>query len=529
MMRFVRTVLAVLPVLVLSTQAHAQYGLYGAPSTLPLPTPQSVTQSSYAQNPPLYVDTSTVPGTARPVVANPAPAYAQPAYANPGYGYSATPVQSQVGVSRQGVLPTANHVPYDPGYATPITPVAAYQQGAKKLPPPPVPAPVQPGTPGPITRMLNEAENGQPAAYASSACGTECGSCYGPSVAPCCANWFGSVAALYMSRNEPNRLWTTYDSSDNTNQLPTDAITQWGVGGEVSFGRYFCCGAFAIEATYWGLESLNGYSSQSIAGGTVSTPLLVDANNNGITFGGVNGAVYFDGAQEHIVRRENEIQNIEINLLGTPGIAYGAYGAMGCGSCGGYGCSSCGCNPFSLGWNLGVRYFRFEENFLFGSRNGATWGEAGGTNEAYLDDNCRNDLVGFQFGADFSYTMFGKWRVFAAPKLGIYNNHVQHYFNLRRGDGVVASAAPAGVTDTYPVSSSEDALAFLSEIDLGLDWQVAPHWSVFLGYRVIFATGIALADNQIPTYVVDIPEIADIDTNGDLVLHGAFAGVTVRF
>jgi len=199
---------------------------------------------------------------------------------------------------------------------------------------------------------------------------------------------------------------------------------------------------------------------------------------------------------------------------------------MGCGDYQGYGS---GYSPFTMGWNLGVRYFRFEESFLFGSRNGATWGEAGGTNEAYLDDKCRNDLVGFQFGADFSYNMFGNWRLFAAPKLGIYNNHVQHYFNLRRGDGVIASAAPAGVTETYPVSSTEDALAFLSEIDLGMDWQVAHNWSVFLGYRVIFATGIALADNQIPTYVVDIPEIADIDTNGDLVLHGAFAGVTVRF
>ena len=85
MMRFVRTLLTVLPVLVLSTQAHAQYGLYGAPSTLPLSSPQSVYQSAYQQNPPLYVDTNTVPGPASPVVANPAPVYAQPAYVNPVY------------------------------------------------------------------------------------------------------------------------------------------------------------------------------------------------------------------------------------------------------------------------------------------------------------------------------------------------------------------------------------------------------------------------------------------------------------
>lgn len=511
MMRFVRTMMAVLLVLALGAHAHAQYGLYGAPSTLPLSPPQA--QSTYPQNPPLYVDTATGTNPARPVVANSTPVYAQQAYANPVYGNPANP----------GVLPAANQVPYDPGYATPIVPIAAYQADVKNktLPPPPVRAPA-PGEPGPITRMLSEAEHTPPPVYASSAsCGTECGDCFESCCTPCCANWFGSVAALYMARNEPNRLWTTYETGNNPNQLPTDAVTDWKVGGEVTIGRYFCCGAFAIEATYWGLDMLEGYSSQSISGGSVSTPLMVD----GIEFAGENGTTYFDSAAQHFVRRQNEIHNVEINILGTPGVAYGSYGAMGCADCG------CGSGPFTLGWNLGVRYFRFEENYLFGSVDtGRSWGEAGGIYEAYLEDNVRNNLVGFQFGCDFSYSMFGNWRLYAAPKLGIYNNHVEHYFGLRRGDGVVANpTAASGVTGTYPVSSSEDALAFMSEIDLGLDWQVAPHWSIFLGYRVIFATGIALADNQVPPYVVDIPEIADIDTNGDLILHGAFAGVTLRF
>ena len=289
MMRFVRTLIAVLPVLVLSTPAHAQYGLYGAPSTLPLSSPQPVCQSTYQQNPPLYVDTNTATGPASPVVADPAPVYAQPAYANPAYANpvyanptnanlayanAATPVPSQSGAARPGVLPTNNQVPYDPGYATPIMRAAAYQAGAKKLPPPQRRPPHSLVCPGRSRRcsarlrsvnLKSMLRQQQPAAQ-------EYGNCCDPCSTPCCANWFGSVAFLYMSRNEPNRLWTTYDSADNTNQLPTDALTEWGAGGEVSFGRYFCCGCFAVEATYWGLESLNGYSSQSISGGTVSTP-----------------------------------------------------------------------------------------------------------------------------------------------------------------------------------------------------------------------------------------------------------------
>jgi hypothetical protein len=40
---------------------------------------------------------------------------------------------------------------------------------------------------------------------------------------------------------------------------------------------------------------------------------------------------------------------------------------------------------------------------------------------------------------------------------------------------------------------------------------------------------VGLADAQIPQYIVDIPEIAHIDSNGDLILHGAFAGLTYNF
>jgi hypothetical protein len=287
---------------------------------------------------------------------------------------------------------------------------------------------------------------------------------------------------------------------------------------------------FGVEATYWGLGSVYGSTTQSLATGSVSTPLLV----NSIEFAGMNGMVYFDGADEHFVDRRNEIYNLEINLFTVPGIGIGSHPGIGCGHCHGVGCGSCtgyGYSRFSLGWAFGVRFFRFEENYLFGSLDsGYTWGEDGGIHEVYLEDTVRNNLIGLQFGFDFSYYATPRWRIFAAPKFGIYDNHVEHYFGLRRGDGVIANpTAASGVTGTYPIRSSEDVLAFLTEIDLGLDWRLGRCWSVYFGYRLVVATGIALSDHQIPAYVVDFPEIADIDTNGNLLLHGAFAGVTFRF
>ena len=191
-MRFVRTMMAVLPVLALSAQAQAQYGMYGAPSTLPLSQPQS--QSTLPQNPPIYVDTHTANDAASSVVANPAPVYAQPAYANPAYanpvyanpGYAQPhPMQPQARPAAPGMLPAANRSQYDPGYATPIVPTAAYQASGKKLPPPPSRAPAQPGAPGPISQMLSEAEAVQSPAYDPVAgYGAECGDCYDPCCAP---------------------------------------------------------------------------------------------------------------------------------------------------------------------------------------------------------------------------------------------------------------------------------------------------------------------------------------------------------
>jgi hypothetical protein len=67
------------------------------------------------------------------------------------------------------------------------------------------------------------------------------------------------------------------------------------------------------------------------------------------------------------------------------------------------------------------------------------------------------------------------------------------------------------------------------QIDVGVDWQLSRNWSARVGYRVVALTGVALADDQFPQYIVDMPEIAHIDSHSSLLLHGAFAGLTYNF
>jgi hypothetical protein len=249
---------------------------------------------------------------------------------------------------------------------------------------------------------------------------------------------------------------------------------------------------------------MNGYSStinSTIAPFTVSTPL----ETLDLQYHGENAQDWFDGAEEHRLWRSDQFYNLEINFVHMH--------------------SACGCNsPWDAGWSAGFRYFRFDENLTFGSlRNGASWGEP--ANEAYLSDTISNDLFGFQVGFELAYRFTDNVRVFIAPKVGIYDNFMNTNFQSYLGDGTVGTT-PYG---PFPVRANRSDIAFLSQIDLGIDWRFSRNWSAQVGYRVIAATGIAQADDQFPQYIVDQPAIQHIDNHSSLVLHGAFMGVTYNF
>jgi hypothetical protein len=94
----------------------------------------------------------------------------------------------------------------------------------------------------------------------------------------------------------------------------------------------------------------------------------------------------------------------------------------------------------------------------------------------------------------------------------------------------MATPTPAsGVIGTYPVSAEKNVLSCITQVDAGVQWKFHPQWSAFIGYRVVVATGIGLADHQIPAYIVDIPSLSAVKHNGDLLLHGGVAGLTIEF
>ncbi|MGW8255884.1 MAG: hypothetical protein ACWGMZ_00210 [Thermoguttaceae bacterium] len=400
-----------------------------------------------------------------------------------------------------------------------------------------IPAPGTQQAPGLMNQMLSE--QGQ-AGYNCGACyGGECNGAYGgecggvrasmnrfeqsacDSLNYGCAQpclWYASVSALAMTRDRPNKVYITYETGNLPhNDYPADEFS-WEWGGEVRIGRRFCCGCnpgyWALEASYWTLNSFESYVSHTNPGGTVGTPLDVSYNEFYYNVSGFyeNATNWFDNAAEHRLWRRDEVHNVEINLVR----------GQWC-----YGPDS----PWDMGFGFGVRYFRFQESWRFGSlMNGFTWGQDGGADEAYLDDLITNNMVGPQVGFNLGYNIGRNLRFYMAPKVGIYNNNIQNNFRAYLGNGSISRpTAASGVTGTYPVNSSTNMLSFLSQIDVGVDWKFARQWTFGAGYRVVAISGIGLADAQIPFYTVDIPAISDIDKNGDLLLHGAYLTLGYNF
>ncbi len=416
---------------------------------------------------------------------------------------------------------TAVYRPATPGYSRPMVRTAGTAPaGTPEAPPPPNPAGTRrsvvnqmlqaPATPG--TCAVPQAGCGLFDRAVGEPCAADCIPC-----TPRCCPWFASIKGLAMTRNNANKVWTSYDPDDLADQMTNtnDIGMAWRGGFEVRFGRRFCCGQWGLEGVYWTLEPFSGFHSTLPPGASgVSTPLRVSE----IEFAGVNGIVYFDNAEEHRLWRRDEIHNIEINLLHNR-LAQDPAGWFDC------------------QWLLGVRFFRFDESLRFGSLEGEvtppwTWGSDGGIHEAYLSDQITNCLIGAQIGVDVGWNFAERLRLCASPRIGIYNNQIHNYFQAYRGDGTVAEpTALSGMVGIaqFPVNSITNCVSFLGQIDVGVEWQFARNWSTTIGYRVVAITGVGLADHQIPFYIVDTPEIADIDTNGDLVLHGAFVGIEYNF
>ena len=161
----------------------------------------------------------------------------------------------------------------------------------------------------------------------------------------CCSPWYASFDALYMNRNLPNPVFTSYQYSNADNQGYFNNM-DWTWGGQATLGYRFGCGCdWALEGTYWALAESDTDGGPNCSG-PYATPMTFGLTN--ILGTGQQANAWTDGSPDHHIWLNWMAQDVEFNLVRT------LWGGD--------------CNRVGLDFLAGVRWFRFQDGLVFGAQ-----------------------------------------------------------------------------------------------------------------------------------------------------------------
>ncbi len=337
-------------------------------------------------------------------------------------------------------------------------------------------------------------------------CGTGCGH-----------NHYVYANALVMTHDKRGGFVTSVDSATFTPEVffcNPGFGDLWHGGVEVGTGWCFGCDSrTALEVVYWGL-----YPAAHTDSATGSLDSLIDFSD--LDYNGGSGNDAFTGSQVQQVEYGFNFNSVEFNLVGN--------------CCGGgpFGCGMCGCcygnngSPWGIGWTAGFRYINFNENWVF---SGDTTDQFinGDATELNYRVQLNNNLFGFQMGSGISYCLTDRLSAYAIAKFGVYDNYVtqsQRIFGSA-GNATINNGPNSGLD--FNLTGSDNDLSFVGQFDLGGRWNINESWSLTGGYRLVGLTGVAIAETNVQNgNLQNLLGIADTQTTGSFVMHGAYVGVT---
>ncbi|QDU28349.1 hypothetical protein ETAA8_34490 [Anatilimnocola aggregata] len=351
---------------------------------------------------------------------------------------------------------------------------------------------------------------------------------------PCQNFWYGYAGGLIMTRAQGESFLISENTTTNERILCScGGDMGWTGGFETTLGRTFNCGNNALEVTYWGLFPGDRWMDAYSPTNELGTPIdfsTIDYDD------GVNPAGpasdWFNTSVHHRVRFYNTLNNIELNLLGQ---CYGN-GFIGGGpmaTCTGAGCNGGTCGPscaprWGCGWMMGVRYFDFTDGFSFEADDVDDVFD-GSPNEMCYHVRMKNRLIGFQVGGGFNWNVLDCLQVYGLAKAGIYNNRINQLQEFRGENGYGTFNSGDWTGDPFHINNSKNQLSMIGQIDLGIRYQFNCHFSVKAGYRMVGVSGVGLVEHQIPNDFSDAHYLSQIESNGNLLLHGAYVGGEFRF
>lgn len=499
----------------LAANPATSYAQFNAPSNgmiNRLPTYGSV--ASLANQPPVMrfnaPSLAQMPTTATPVETSVLTGGAETIYPTAPVGAG---VYGNAPVSAIGPIqgPMANPVQgYNPlvqqGYNAPIQNYNAPIQGYNPA--------VQQGFNGPVANgpvansPMMPPPTGQSAFQPFGSCGCGDGSCGAPACcAPCAPRWYVGAYGLIMARDSSVHSTFSFDTASEDVQFTDSKNLDSGFSGGFAtvVGHYFNCGCNAIEGVYWGWfpEDVATFTFAGNAAGNLNGIFNWDS----LTYNGVTMDTLVDNAQVHALFRENDAQNVEVNLLSF---------------------SSNNGGPVRFTTLAGFRYFRFHDRLTFRADANDT-GFSGEVDEVFYDINLVNNLLGFQIGGVGSYCVGQRWSFNGGAKVGLFANHIEHTSQIggTAGTAVINNGPNAG--RAFFVDNSKNDTSFIAEIFAGVGYSITPNWTASFGYRALAITGLALPTDQIFPDLRGINDVETIESQSSVILHGAFIGAQYCF
>jgi len=188
--------------------------------------------------------------------------------------------------------------------------------------------------------------------------------------------------------------------------------------------------------------------------------------------------------------------------------------------------------------SCGVRYFRVDDDFMYA--NEFTEWDAGAadkagydgfnyneSNELFYDVQVENNLIGPQLGWTMNYCVGCKWNFFWNSTFGVFDNHMEQYQRMfSGGDGTVRFVNGG---DEFMVESDKDDIAFLGELRLGGSYDISCNWRAVAAYRAVAISGVANSTDQIPDDFGSRGQVAIIDSDNQIIVHGIQVGAECRY
>ncbi len=168
-------------------------------------------------------------------------------------------------------------------------------------------------------------------------------------------------------------------------------------------------------------------------------------------------------------------------------------------------------NYFSFAWQAGVRYIRLAEGFSV-----KFMGNGG---DGVYDTSTRNHLYGGQLGADLQMNPLRYMSLDLAAK-------VAAYWNVSSAATYVGDLEKTLILrDTH---AHHDNGAFGLDLAAYLSFYISRYMRIKLGYQMFYVTRVTLAPEQVRKDILS-SDGTHIDSNGEALIHGGFAGVSLGF